>query len=168
VLCPNRMVGVGQRRTEPTDEEAALSAALWGNDPVHPTTAAYRQMGELIEADLANMEARYTNPVQKHSAEKRQRTDLSLQRADWVSGCSAAANRRDNQSSRGQRQRVLTRGGHAAFRGAHYRGNPGGRGSAGNQRGHHSARGSIPGARGHFPSRSGRSVHGRRGRWGSF
>ncbi len=102
VLCPNRMVGVGQRRTEPSDEEAALSAALWGIDPVHPTAAAYRQMSELIEADLANLEARYTNPVQKHPAEKRPRTDLSLQRADWVAGCSAAANRRDNQRSRGQ------------------------------------------------------------------
>jgi hypothetical protein len=101
VLCPNRMVGVGQRRIKPSDEEAALSAALWGNDPVHPMTAAYRQMAKLIESDLANTEARYTNPVQKQSAEKRQRTDLSLQRADWVTGCSAAANRRDNLSTVG-------------------------------------------------------------------
>jgi hypothetical protein len=30
VLCPNRMIGVGQRRQEPTDEEAAKAAALWG------------------------------------------------------------------------------------------------------------------------------------------
>jgi hypothetical protein len=42
VLCPNRMVGVGQRLQEPTDEEAAKAAALWGRDPVHPTGAAYR------------------------------------------------------------------------------------------------------------------------------
>jgi hypothetical protein len=41
VLCPNRMVGVGQRLQEPTDEEAAKAAALWGRDPVHPTGAAY-------------------------------------------------------------------------------------------------------------------------------
>jgi hypothetical protein len=162
------MVGVGQRRIEPSDEEAALSAALRGNDPVHPTTAAYRQMAKQIESDLANTEARYTNPVQKHSAEKRQRTDLSTQRADWVSGCSAAANRRDNLSSRGQQQRVLTRGGHAVFRGAHNRGNPGGRGSAGNTRGYHSARGSVPGTRGYNSGRSARYAHGRRGRWGSL
>jgi hypothetical protein len=96
VLCPNRMIGVGQRRTEPSDEEAALSAALWGTDPVHPSTAAYRQMAEHIEADLANSEARYTNPVKKVPSDKRQRVDLSLQRADWVSGCSAAASRREN------------------------------------------------------------------------
>jgi hypothetical protein len=41
VLCPNRMVGVGQRLLVPTDEEAAKAAALWGRDPVHPTAAAY-------------------------------------------------------------------------------------------------------------------------------
>jgi hypothetical protein len=51
VLCPNRMVGVGQRRTEPTDKEAALSAALWGNDPIHPTTAAYSTDGAGDGAD---------------------------------------------------------------------------------------------------------------------
>jgi hypothetical protein len=168
VLCPNRMVGVGQRRTEPSDEEAALSAALWGSDPVHPTAAAYRQMGELIEADLANLEARYTNPTQKHPVDKRPRTDLSLQRADWVAGCSAAASRRENQRSMGQRPRALTCGGRAAFRGAHNRGNPGGSGSATSKREHQSARDSTTAARGHFLNRGGRPIRGWRGRWGSF
>jgi hypothetical protein len=32
VLCPNKMIGVGQRREEPSDEEAAKTAALWGAD----------------------------------------------------------------------------------------------------------------------------------------
>ncbi len=41
VLCPNRMIGVGQHRQEPSDEEAAKAAALWGSDPVHPTGASY-------------------------------------------------------------------------------------------------------------------------------
>ncbi len=168
VLCPNRMVGVGQRRSEPSDEEAALSAAMWGMDPVHPTTAAYRQMAELIEADLANQDARYTNPTQKHSTEKMPRTDLSLQRAEWVAGCSAAANRRDIHSNRGQRPRVLAHGSPTAFRGAHNRGNPGDRGRAGHARDHHSARGSFASARGYNPGRGARYSHGRRGRWGSF
>jgi hypothetical protein len=174
VLCPNRMIGVGQRRMEPTDEEAALSAALWGTDPVHPSTAAYRQMAEHIEVDLANSEARYTNPVKKVSSEKRQRVDLSLHRADWVSGCSAAANRRENPIIRGHQQRAMSRGGNA-YRSAHNRGNTRGRGIPAYTRGRTSARGSgsargsssAPGARGHN-SGNARYVHGRRGRWGSF
>ncbi len=167
VLCPNRMVGVGQRRSEPSDEEAALSAALWGMDPVHPTTAAYRQMAELIKADLANHDARYTNPIQKHSAAKKPKTDLSLQRAEWVAGCSAA-NRRDINSGRGQRPRVMTHGGSSAPRGAHNRGNPVGRGRAGHTSGNNSARGSFASARGFNPGKGARFSHGRRGRWGSL
>ncbi len=168
VLCPNRMVGVGQRRSEPSDEEAALSAALWGMDPVHPTTAAYRQMAELIEADLANHDARYTNPTQKHSAVKKPKPDLSLQRAEWVAGCSAAANRRYINSSRGQRPRVPTHGGPSAPRGAHNRGNLGGRGRAGHTHGHNSAHGSFASAPGYNPRKSARFSYGRRGRWGSL
>jgi hypothetical protein len=52
------MVGVEQRREEPSDKEAALSVALWGTDPVYSTTAAYRQMAELIKCDLANQQVR--------------------------------------------------------------------------------------------------------------
>jgi hypothetical protein len=30
MLCPNRMVGVGQRKEEPSDKEAVAMEALWG------------------------------------------------------------------------------------------------------------------------------------------
>jgi hypothetical protein len=70
VLCPNRMIGVGQRKEEPTDKEAAKTAALWGSDPVHPTTAAYRMMADHIEQDLLNRDARYTNPARREDAAK--------------------------------------------------------------------------------------------------
>jgi hypothetical protein len=63
VLCPNQMVGVGQWRQEPTDEEATATVALWGPDRVHPMAAACRQMAGLIEKDLLNTEAQYTNPT---------------------------------------------------------------------------------------------------------
>jgi hypothetical protein len=62
VLCPNRMIGVGQRRQIPSDDEAAKAAALWGNNPVHPTAAAYRCMVDCLMTDIQNEEARYTNP----------------------------------------------------------------------------------------------------------
>jgi hypothetical protein len=67
VLCPNRMVGVGQRSQVPTDEEAARMAALWGADPVHPSAAAYRCMAEHLEKDMLNTDARYMNPTKHHA-----------------------------------------------------------------------------------------------------
>jgi hypothetical protein len=95
VLCPNHMIGVGQRRAVPSDEEAAASAALWGTDPVHPTGAAYRLMADLIEKYLSNEEAKYTNPPRCAGVGKRTLPDLSNERAEWIKGCSAATARRD-------------------------------------------------------------------------
>jgi hypothetical protein len=109
------MIGVGQRREEPSDEEAALSAALWGPDPVHSTTAAYRQMAELIERDLANTDVCYTNPLKKPNAKKRPRIDLSLQQAEWVVGCSTATSRRDTHGANAERARSSTRRGSVAL-----------------------------------------------------
>jgi hypothetical protein len=128
-------------------------------------------MAEHIESDLANLEARYTNPVKKLHTDKRQKVDLSLQRADWVSGCSAAANRRENPIIRGLQQRAMPRGGNA-FRSAHNRGKTGGRGNPSYSTGRSSTRGSGsacdsgPGSA-HGPTTA-RYARGRRGRWGSF
>jgi hypothetical protein len=99
VLCPNRMISVGQHAQIPSDEEAARTAALWGANPVHPSAAAYRCMAEHLEKDMLNLDARYTNPA-KHHGQKKLRIDLSLGRADWVAGCSAAAPRRDTMPPR--------------------------------------------------------------------
>jgi hypothetical protein len=95
VLCANKMVGIGQRKEEPSDEEAAATAALWGVDPVHPTGAAYRVIADSIEKDLANTDAKYTNPPRVLHGQKRQLRDLSLDRDSWVGGCSAASSRRE-------------------------------------------------------------------------
>jgi hypothetical protein len=65
VLCPNRMIGVGQRRQTPSDDEAAKAAALWGNNPVHLTAAAYRCMADCLMTDIQNEEAKYTNPSRR-------------------------------------------------------------------------------------------------------
>jgi hypothetical protein len=75
------MVGVGQWREEPTDEEATATVALWGTDRVHPTAAAYQQMADLIKKDLLDTEAQYTNPAKKHSHDEDQRVHLSFERA---------------------------------------------------------------------------------------
>jgi hypothetical protein len=100
VLCPNKMFGMGLRRNEITDEEATRTAALWGPDPVHPTTAAYRMIAGAIEADLMDGDARYTNPPKGlQTGPKKARHDPSRERAGWVDGCSAALPRRDSAPS---------------------------------------------------------------------
>jgi hypothetical protein len=97
VLCPNKMFGMGLRRNEISDEEAARTAALWGPDPVHPTAAAYRMIAGAIEADLMDVDARYTNPPKGlQTGPKKARHDPSRERAGWVDGCSAALPRRDS------------------------------------------------------------------------
>ncbi len=93
VLCSNRMIEVGQRRQEPSDEEVAKAAALWGLDPIHPTSAAYRVIAKAIEEDLRDTGARYTNPARGLQISKRPRYDPSQDWAGWVSGCSAATPR---------------------------------------------------------------------------
>jgi hypothetical protein len=118
VLCPNRMVGVGQRSHELSDEEAAKTAALWGTNPVHPTVAAYRCMVDQLETNILNKEACYTNPATPLGNTKMPRVYLSLERAGWVTGCSAAATRRDISAQQ-------TSSGHGAGRGPHSRQGPG-------------------------------------------
>jgi hypothetical protein len=90
------MVGVGQRREEPSDEEAAPTAALWEPSLVHPTVSTYRKMADQIEKDLANMEARYTNPARKMG----EQSTLGLTLA-WIerSGSAAARQPRPNMIS---------------------------------------------------------------------
>jgi hypothetical protein len=58
VLCPNKILGIGQRRTDMPMEEARELAHTWGNDPVHPSSAAYKRMVDGIVQDLKNPEAR--------------------------------------------------------------------------------------------------------------
>jgi hypothetical protein len=103
VLCPNRIIGVGKRKQDPSDEEAAKAAALWGSDPVHPTSAAYRLIAETLEDDLRDSDARYTNPTGTVQARKKPRYDPSQDRDGWVRGCSAALTRRDTITPGAQR-----------------------------------------------------------------
>jgi hypothetical protein len=119
------MVGVGQRRQEPSDKEAAKAAALWGPDPVHPTSAAYRVIADSIVADLSDSDARYTNPAKSLQASKKPCYDASMDRAGWVSGCPAALPRLDSAKRKPTRGNALVRGGWSPSpRGqrAHYRG----------------------------------------------
>jgi hypothetical protein len=105
VLCPNKILGIGQRRAELPIEDARELANLWGSDPVHPSNDAYRVVADGISRDIANPEARYTNPpktVFKQQQAKKPRLDLSLERDAWVSGCTAALPRRDSSAMSGR------------------------------------------------------------------
>ncbi len=52
VLCPIKMVGLGPRQADISDSEAKEFAELWGDNPVHPSPAAYRKMANDLETDL--------------------------------------------------------------------------------------------------------------------
>jgi hypothetical protein len=105
VLCPNKILGIGQRRGEMPIEDAREIASLWGSDPVHPAGAAYQVIADGLIQDISNTEARFTNPpktVFKNQVAKKPRLDLSLERDAWVSGCTAALPRRDSALSSGR------------------------------------------------------------------
>ncbi len=129
VLCPNKILGIGQRRTELPLEDARELAQTWGNDPVHPATTTYKRIVEGIMQDLKNPEARYTNlPKGILPPAKKQRLDLSLEREAWVRGCTAALPRRDSLqkacrgTARGGNARGTTwRGRSSSQRGSHPR-----------------------------------------------
>jgi hypothetical protein len=156
VLCPNKMIGLGPRQADISDSEAKEFAELWGDNPVHPSTAAYRKMAHDLEADLLTPEARYTNPVRSgdRSPAKKLKPDDSLNRASWVNGCPAALPRRD---SAGRKPRGNT------FRGSTSSARPARGGPA--PRGHYSHRGRGYAPRTGWPPRGGRSRGSRRGTW---
>ncbi len=124
VLCPNKILGIGQHRDEMPMEEARELAATWGGDPVHPAKGAYKIIMEGILKDLSNADSRYTNPPRLvGSVANKPRVDLSLERDAWVSGCTAALPRRDLHTSiRGTAMGGRARGG-ATTRGAWKHGN---------------------------------------------
>ncbi len=77
MILPKRIVGVGQRQEDPSNKEALATAVLWGTNPVHPTGAAYRVIADHIQKDLANGEAKYTNPPKRNISLKRNHPDLT-------------------------------------------------------------------------------------------
>jgi hypothetical protein len=156
VLCPNKMVGLGPRQADISDSEAKEFAELWGDNPVHPSPAAYRKMASDLEADLMTPEARYTNPVRtgEKAPAKKLKTDDSLNRASWVNGCPAALPRRDsaNRKPRG-----------SVYRGSTSFARPARGGSMPHGRYSHRGRGYAPSTG--WPFRSGRARGMRRGSW---
>jgi hypothetical protein len=123
LVCPNRVLDLSQKTLCTSSSVAKAAAELWGDDPVHPGDESYSKIAQFIESDLANPEARYTNPPASvlNMARKRPCVDLSLQREDWVRGCQATLVRQDVRSSQN-----IVRGGSVGYG---YRGR--GRGSRG-------------------------------------
>jgi hypothetical protein len=61
-------------------EEAREAAQVWGNNPVHSSQAAYKLMVEVIMSDVANPEARHSNPPKQNGPPpaKKPKYDQSL------------------------------------------------------------------------------------------
>jgi hypothetical protein len=121
VLCPNKILGIGQRKSKLPIEDARDLAAEWGNDPVHPARVAYEKIATGILKDIGNGESRYTNPLGSATQQsKKPRLDLSLERDTWVRGCTAALQAHDTELSTIQGDRLHL--GANAPRGANRRG----------------------------------------------
>jgi hypothetical protein len=101
LMCPIRALELSQKSLWTSSSAAKAAAELWGDDPVHPGDDSYAKIARFIESDLANPEARYTNPSASlvNSARKKPCIDLSLQREDWVSGYQATLVRQDVRAS---------------------------------------------------------------------
>ncbi len=134
VFCTNRILGLGPRRTSISKEGVHELSTLWGDDPVYPTAASYKKIAAAIVANLNNCDAQYTNPPRSvvPTPAKKPRVDLSLERAEWVRGWSAALPRRDSlpgppRGSRGARGLWASRARNYAAKRSHriYRGRRG-------------------------------------------
>ncbi len=118
---PEQDLGIGQRNSELSMEDARELAAEWGKDPVHPTRVAYKKIAAGILKDIGNGDLRYTNPPRSATQQpKKPRLDLSLERDIWARGCTAALPRRDTAHSTDRGDRLHL--GASAPRGANRRG----------------------------------------------
>jgi hypothetical protein len=54
-LCPNKMIGMRPRNTSVCNEDLSELAALWRDDPVHPTATADKKMANTIIADISSL-----------------------------------------------------------------------------------------------------------------
>ncbi len=59
LVCPNRVLKLGQKSLCLSSSVAKAVAELWGDDPVHPGDDSYEKIARFLETDLANSEARY-------------------------------------------------------------------------------------------------------------
>ena len=148
ILCPNRMIGIGDSEDASLDELRVV-ASRWGEDPVHPAEATYKLLADELMTEMGRDRASYSNSEtgNDNSSRKRKRVDLAEQRQPWISGCSAALPRNDsfspgggagrNRGQRGWRGGRHQRGPHWSTRGRGMSTGRGGRGwsERGNTRG---------------------------------
>ncbi len=85
----------------PADEERVM--ALWGPDPVHPTSAAYRELAaNVAERTLDLLPEKPTQ--EKANENKKRKAELS---EPWLEGSQAVAKRLDNRApTRGRGSRI--------------------------------------------------------------
>jgi hypothetical protein len=126
VICPSKILGIGQHSSELPLDEARILAAEWGNNPVHPSEAAYEKIATGILKDIGNSDSKYMNPPRAANQPlKKPRLDLSLERDTWIRGCTAALPRCDTVRSTNKGPNVSAN----SFRGDNRRG----RGARGHQ-----------------------------------
>ncbi len=92
-----------------SDDEGRI-VALWGDDPVHPTRAAYRELATKIAEKTAQLLEEKPESVTDPGQKKRK----IEQRDPWISGSSSVAKRLDSRPESAKKQHG--RGGKAPHR----------------------------------------------------
>jgi hypothetical protein len=106
VLNAVEALGIAQS-TDSEEADLDRILALWGPDPVHPTTAAYRILSEKIaEKTDALLSESQMGPIPEPNSQKRK----AGARDSWVSGSQAFAKRSDRGAGRGVSGHVHARG----------------------------------------------------------
>jgi hypothetical protein len=78
IVCPNRIIGMGERRNDPLIEELREVADRWDAVAVHPASDIYKLMAGLLDEIMEPPESSYSNSgMPLGSGLKRPRRDLA-------------------------------------------------------------------------------------------
>jgi len=157
VVNPAAHMGVGAANSM-TGEEADLAMGdllkMWGNDPVHPSEAAYAQLAESLKDKISSKLSTTPSRAPEREKRRRQSPDMPDRRISWVKESSTEVSRTAGPSGNaGQRSYGHNSGGGQRSVWSGSRGNAGLRGGpSGNA-----------GPRGGFSGNAGRHKRSRRG-----
>jgi hypothetical protein len=113
-------LGIVTTSNSPDDDEGRI-IAMWGSDPIHPTSAAYRELATKVASKATDLLNAQSCDLPGGSDGKRK----PEQRDPWITGSQSVAKRLDNKNTsytpRGH-------GGHRGHRGSRHPHRPLGRG----------------------------------------
>jgi len=110
VVNPAAHMGVGAANSM-TGEEADLAIGdllkMWGNDPVHPSDAAYAQLAESLKDKISSKLSTTPGRAPEREKRRRQSPDMPDRRIGWVKESSTEVSRTAGRAGRERGTAVL-------------------------------------------------------------